>query len=102
VRDLIDKLLATEASQFIGLLAAIAGALAAYGLVSQARADTWVSVLTFLLPIILPLIQARFTRQQVYSKDTTQALANQATFEEPGTFVDIGKPPDASPPLPQE
>jgi hypothetical protein len=99
VRELIDKLLATEAAQFIGLLTAIAGALVAYGLVSQAKADVWVSVLSVALPIILPLIQARLTRRQVYSKETTQAVVDRAAAT---GDTDIGKPPDASPPLPPE
>jgi len=99
MRDLIDKLLATEASQFIGLLTAVAAAFVSYGLVSQTRADTWVSILSFALPIVLPLIQGRLTRQQVYSKETTQAVADRAAAT---GDTDIGKPPDASPPLPPE
>lgn len=41
-------------------------------------------------------------RQTVYSPATVQKIADAATFQAPGTTVDIGNPPntDASPPLP--
>lgn len=48
----------------------------------------------------IPLITGLITRQFVFSPAKTQEVANLATFQPPGTVVDIGKPPDASPPLP--
>lgn len=40
-------------------------------------------------------------RRFVYSPNTVQKIADKATFQEAGTPVDIGNPPDASPPLPE-
>lgn len=39
-------------------------------------------------------------RQTAYAPATVQKIADAATYQPPGTAVDIGKPPDASPPLP--
>lgn len=99
MREAIQKILDSEAAWFIGLLTAVLAAVVSYGLVSQARADLWISILTFALPVVLPIVQAIATRLKVYSKNTTQELADQATFQPAGSKVDIGKPPDASPPL---
>jgi hypothetical protein len=38
-----------------------------------------------------------WARRQVFTKDTTQAIANAATFLPPGTPVDIGTPPTSAP-----
>ena len=43
---------------------------------------------------------ALLVRQNVYPAPTVQKIADAATYQTPGTTVDIGKPPDASPPLP--
>lgn len=101
MRDLLQKILATEPARFFAAIAAVLGVAVSYGLLSQTRADAWVSFATLALPIVVPLLQGALTRRNAYSKETTQALANQATFKAPGTIVDIGQPPDASPPLPE-
>ena len=42
-----------------------------------------------------------FIRRNVYAPATVQAIANEATNLPAGSQADIGKPPDASPPLPE-
>jgi len=42
---------------------------------------------------------AEAIRRFVYAPATVQAIANEATNLPPGSEADIGKPPDASPPL---
>ena len=98
----IRDLLKTEPARLISFIAAVLGLVVSYGLVSQVRADAWIAFATLALPVVLPLIQGALTRQNVYSKDTVQKLADRATYQKAGTKVDIGQPPDASPPLPAE
>ena len=43
--------------------------------------------------IIVSGALALWNRYKVYSKATTQRIANAATFQAPGTVVDIGNPP---------
>jgi hypothetical protein len=98
---MIEKLLQTEPARLIGLLAAVLGLVAGAGIVSQGRADAWVAFAGVLLPVLLPILQAWLTRRAVYAPATVQAIANEATNLPAGSTPDIGKPPDASPPLPE-
>ena len=47
---------------------------------------------------------ALIVRQNTFAQPTVQKIANAATYQEAGTQVDIGQPPntDASPPLPPQ
>jgi hypothetical protein len=42
----------------------------------------------------LPILVGLITRFFVYAPPSVQTIANAATFEKPGTIVDIGKPPE--------
>lgn len=102
--DFIRNLLKSEPAVLIAGVTALLGAAVSFGLLTQTRADVWISVAAGMLPIVLPIVQGWLTRQSVFSPDTVQIIADAATQLPAGTPVDIGKPPntDASPPLPPE
>lgn len=98
-----------EPAVVIGIIAAallaLLQSLAGSGVIGQDAVDTIASAIDptkegggWALPILIGFV----TRYFVYAPPTVQKIANAATFEKPGTVVDIGKPPDASPPLPPE
>jgi hypothetical protein len=99
---MLQKLLQNEPAALIAVVTAIVGAAVSFGLLTQTRADAWIAVVAALLPIILPILQGYFTRQNAFAPATVQKIADAATQLPPGTPVDIGSPPntDASPPLP--
>lgn len=96
--DFIRRILSTEPARFISVISAVLGLGAAFGLVTQAHADAWVALALAALPPVLAFLQGALTRQSAYAPASVQRIANQATFQEPGTVVDIGAPPagDAS------
>lgn len=74
--------------------------------------STGIALLAVFLPGLTPETQALiiafgnslllagsviWARRQVFTKATTQAIANAATYQAPGTAVDIGTPPEGNP-----
>lgn len=51
------------------------------------------------ISLIAGFVIAELIRRFVYAPATVQAIANEATHLPAGSIADIGKPPDASPPL---
>lgn len=95
---MLDRL-RREPAVVIGILAAAVLAalrsLAGDGVIQPDFVDTVASAIDptrggWALPIIVGFV----TRFFVYAPPTVQAIANDATFEKPGTVVDIGKPPE--------
>ena len=68
----------------------------AVGLQAFATLSTGGQPLQAVIQGVFIAILGEFQRQNVYASDTTQAIANAATFQSPGTVVDIGNPPEGN------
>lgn len=97
--EFVKGILAKEPSRFVGWGSTLAVALALklaeqVGIVLSADVLAAISLLT-------GFAIAELIRRFVYAPATVQEIANQATNLPAGSTPDIGKPPDASPPLPE-
>lgn len=95
--EFIRNVLAKEPARFVGWGSTLAVALALkaaeqVGVVLSADILAAISVLT-------GFVISELIRRFVYAPQTVQAIANEATNLPAGSTPDIGKPPDASPPL---
>lgn len=96
--EFIRNILAKEPARLVGYGSALAVALALklaerIGIVLSADVLAAISLLS-------GLVISELIRRFVYPPATVQKIADAATTLPPGTPVDIGNPPDASPPLP--
>lgn len=97
--DFIRGVIAKEPARLVGWGSslAVAGALKAAELLGVTiPADVLAGI-----SLISGFVISELIRRFVFSPDTVQAIANEATNLPAGSIPDIGKPPDASPPLPE-
>ena len=87
---MLQKLLNAEPTAVRALIAAILTFLVSVGLVSQAHADSTISIVTAVLPAVILIANGYLTRNAVYSPKTTQAIADRAAAT---GNTDIGTPP---------
>lgn len=92
-----------EPAVIIGIIAAAAlaalNSLAGNGVIGQDVVDTIASAIDptkggWAIPILVGFV----TRFFVYAPPSVQKIADAATYQSPGTTVDIGKPPEGPPP----
>lgn len=95
--DFIKGVIAKEPARLVGWgsTLAVAGALKAAELVGVTLS---VDVLAA-VSVIAGFVISELIRRFVYAPQTVQAIANEATKLPAGSTADIGKPPDATPPL---
>jgi len=75
---MISRLLHAEPAAFIALFSAVVTFAVSAGVISQAHADTLVSIGGTLIPPLLILVTGLITRQNVYSPKTVQKIATRA------------------------
>ena len=95
VRSLMER----EPTRVVAVVGAGVTALAAW-LASQAGVVIPESWMPWLVLVVGGAI-VEAIRRFAFAPATVQKIANLATFQPAGTEVDIGSPPDASPPLPE-
>ena len=86
----------SEPTRLTELVRAIALILATIGVVLTDEVQQAVVVVVGGLLVIGSWLLAEWNRRRVYAPDTVQAIANAATYEKPGTVVDIGVPPEGT------
>ena len=96
--DFIRNVVAKEPARLVGYGSSLVVFAALKG--AEAVGVTLTLDVQSAISLIAGFVIAELIRRFVYSPDTVQQIANQATHQVAGTTVDIGKPPDASPPLP--
>lgn len=95
IADFLTSLLDREAARFVAYGSALAVAAALK--LADLAGITLTPDLIGLVAVIAAAVVTEVIRRLVYSRGSTQKIANAATFEEPGTIVDIGTPPEGNP-----
>jgi hypothetical protein len=97
--DFLRNILEKEPARIVGYGSSVAVFLALKA--AEALGVTLTVDVQLAISTLAGFVIAEVIRRFVYSPATTQAIANQATHQQAGTAVDIGHPPDATPPLPE-
>jgi len=100
VIDFIRNIIAKEPARLVGWGSTLAVAVA-LKLAERVGVVLSADVLGA-ISLIAGLVISELIRRFVYSPAKVQAIANEATNLPAGSVPDIGKPPDASPPLPAD
>lgn len=98
--DFIRNIVAKEPARLVGYGSSLAVFAALK--VAEAAGVTLTLDVQSAISLLAGFVIAELIRRFVYAPATVQAIANQATNQPAGTPVDIGKPPDATPPLPED
>lgn len=96
--DFIRNIVAKEPARLVGYGSSVAVFAALK--VAEALGVTLTVDVQSAISLLAGFVIAELIRRFVYAPATVQAIANEATNMPAGSTPDIGKPPDASPPLP--
>ena len=80
---MIQRILQTSPAVFIAFITALVTFLVGLGLITQAHADSVVSIAAVVVPVILQILAGFIIRGQVYSPNTVAKLTGDETKLKP-------------------